>query len=273
MLRFIILFSATFLATPAFAERLAVLDFTSVKSERELLGVMAEMVRNEAVNQLTDSGVKVMDQANILALLQDQGKDASCLGGECEIEIGRNIGADYVVTGQLTVLGEDWILNLSLYETESGSKLKGQTIEAASSKALRQRLTKDTAVLLKPLDRTPEKEPAKAATPDSSGDALMGPQKGDFRPVHWSSLKVKKQVRPSFPRQAREMNLSKADCVVDFWIDEFGVPQRVGVSACEPVFHAATESACMKWRFQPVKDKSGRAITAFFKLRVGYTAQ
>ena len=29
------------------------------------------------------------------------GKDSSCMLGKCEIEIARNIGADYVITGDL----------------------------------------------------------------------------------------------------------------------------------------------------------------------------
>ena len=90
-------------STAAFSKRLAVLDFTSNLAKADALNVMAEMVRNTAANQLAPSGVKVMDQANMLSLLKDQGKDANCISGQCEIDLGRNIGADYVVTGQLTV--------------------------------------------------------------------------------------------------------------------------------------------------------------------------
>ena len=124
-------------SAPAIAKRLAVLDFESANIEQELLLLLAEMVRNEATVHLKDEGVTIIDKANMLMLLRENGKDPSCIAGACEIDLGRSIGANYIVTGMLNKMDDEWILSLSLYDTDTGGKLMGKTIERDSRKALR----------------------------------------------------------------------------------------------------------------------------------------
>ena len=43
--------------------------------------------------------------------------------GECVVEIARNIGTDYVVSGEMTKLGDMFVLNIKLHETARGQLL------------------------------------------------------------------------------------------------------------------------------------------------------
>ena len=85
-----------------------------------------------------------------------------------------------------------------------------------------------------------------------------------------SSVKVKKQVRPRFPQAAKTLNIKKASCLVRFYIDEKGVPEKTIIQGCASVFHPAVEKAAMKWRFYPMKSKSGAGMKATFRLRITF---
>jgi len=85
-----------------------------------------------------------------------------------------------------------------------------------------------------------------------------------------SSVKVKKQVRPRFPQAAKTLNIKKASCLVRFYIDEKGKPEKTIIQGCASVFHPAVEKAAMKWRFYPMKSKSGAGMKATFRLRITF---
>ena len=65
----------------------------------------------------------IMTRENMLEILFDMGKDASCMEGQCEVEVGRNVGADLIVTGDILKMGSMYVLTLKLYDTTSGALL------------------------------------------------------------------------------------------------------------------------------------------------------
>ena len=59
----------------------------------------------------------------MLCVLKDMGKDLDCLDGSCEVELGRNIGADVVVSGPLSQVDSLYLLSLKLHDSSSGKLL------------------------------------------------------------------------------------------------------------------------------------------------------
>lgn len=108
--------------------RVAVLDFRDEASlplfERAAL---ADSVRGAALN----TPLIVMTKENMVALLPPGTDLASCVD-DCEVEVGRSIGAHYIITGMIGRVDQKLQLLLRLYETRSGS-LKAQSTISAST--------------------------------------------------------------------------------------------------------------------------------------------
>jgi hypothetical protein len=113
--------------------RLAVLELADEAGlEPAAVRFLGERVLGEAA-ALPRADWLVMTRENLLALLPP-GKDlADCVGG-CEVETGRNIGADVVVSGGVVRLGGELKVTLRAHETAHGALL-GQEIAAASDAA------------------------------------------------------------------------------------------------------------------------------------------
>ena len=110
------------------ASRLAVLDFRDdAKLPPFEVASLADSVRGAALN----TPFVVMTKENMLALLPPETKLEECVG-ECEVEVGRKLGAHYLITGQVGQIDGQLQLLLRLYETLGGS-LRGQSTITASS--------------------------------------------------------------------------------------------------------------------------------------------
>jgi TolB-like protein len=68
-------------------------------------------------------GLFVMTRESVLSLLQSNGKKLEDCVGNCEVETGRLLGADYVVSGRLTKMGGRFVLTLRLHATRTGELL------------------------------------------------------------------------------------------------------------------------------------------------------
>ena len=95
----------------ALAERLAVLDFESTV-EGDLSDILANQSRAGALDRLDALQWSIITRENMMQILSDMGKDAECISGNCEVEIARNIGADAVVSGQISELDGTYVVNL-----------------------------------------------------------------------------------------------------------------------------------------------------------------
>jgi TolB-like protein len=95
---------------------------------------LADVVRAAAAARLPRSGWLVMTRESLLALLPP-GTDLAKCEGDCEVETGRNLGADYVVSGEVVRFGEHAGLRvlLKLHDTAGGALLG---TERASAEAV-----------------------------------------------------------------------------------------------------------------------------------------
>lgn len=129
---------ATLLSATAFGQgrkKIAVLEFVNLA---ELTGPEAQyvpdLVRGEAT-RLPQGGYLIMTRENILEMLPP-GVDLASCEGACEVETGRNVGADYVVSGQIIRFGSQIKVSMKLYETGTGALLASERASAANVDAL-----------------------------------------------------------------------------------------------------------------------------------------
>ena len=116
------------------AGKLAVLDFKSYANDfkPEDVRYFSDLVRGATLRAAP--GLEVMTRENLLVLLKATGKDLGQCEGECEVDTGRRIGADAVVSGDVLKVGSRYKMSLKLHETHGGRLLStsvasGKTID------------------------------------------------------------------------------------------------------------------------------------------------
>ncbi len=119
---------------------LAVLDFRNFAKDLQPEDVryFADVVRGATLRAAP--GLKVMTRENLLVLLQATGRDVANCEGECEVDTGRRIGADVVISGEILKVGTHYKMSLKLHETREGRLLattvaSGRTIDELDDSA------------------------------------------------------------------------------------------------------------------------------------------
>jgi TolB-like protein len=142
-------------AESAPAERprvLAVLQFRDKlqgQGERMDVGYLTDMVRNLAKE--TIPSLRVMTRENMLVLLQATGRKMDECEGECEVDTGRRVGADLVISGELLRFGTSFKVNMKLHDTHDGELLSGNVASGTTADELDRNLAAAIAKLLAPL--------------------------------------------------------------------------------------------------------------------------
>ncbi|MEC7987619.1 MAG: SUMF1/EgtB/PvdO family nonheme iron enzyme, partial [Myxococcota bacterium] len=134
---FRILFFCCFylLSRPVHADvRIAVLDFRGTALDDSVLPILTSKVRAGILyaskgQSIRGESLVMMTRENTMLLLKDMGLDARACDGVCEVEIARNIGADYVVTGDVGQLGSLYVLSVKIHETTQGNLIADQSVE------------------------------------------------------------------------------------------------------------------------------------------------
>ena len=122
--RFIV--ALLFIALPAFATHVAVLETTSAKGviTLEEKQYLTDVLRSEAVKALpAEQNYTIMTRENIVMMLPP-GKAVEDCEGSCLVETGKNISADFVAQGHVGRFANNLTITVELYET-AGNKLMG----------------------------------------------------------------------------------------------------------------------------------------------------
>lgn len=114
--------------------KLAVLDFkNSAKDlQAEEVRYFTDVVRGASLK--VAPGLEVMTRENLISLLQATGKELGQCEGECEVDTGRRIGADAIISGDVLKVGSRFHISLRLHETRDGRLLSssiatGRTVD------------------------------------------------------------------------------------------------------------------------------------------------
>jgi hypothetical protein len=132
-------------------KKLAVLQFVvgkGVSVERETFSSRLQNAAKKAAPSLF-----VMTQANIVAMVEAQGKTLEACEGECAVQTGRLIGADFIVTGRITKPGKELSLSIQLYDSQKGDLLDGEDVDAVDEAELLKKTVAAAPRLFAPLVR------------------------------------------------------------------------------------------------------------------------
>jgi len=137
MKRLLLLSIFVLMSSSVFAkQRVAVLDFTEEGNYSEItssdVGYVTNLVREEARLMLPTSEYILMTRENILDLIGNR-SIADCIG-DCAVETGRKIGADFIVTGRVYKFSGQLRVSIDIHETEDGNLLS--TVHAGAPSLL-----------------------------------------------------------------------------------------------------------------------------------------
>jgi len=170
-------------AAEALEQRVAILQLKNrLEVSAAEIDYLTSVVRLEAAKALPDSFL-VMTQENIVSLLPPEQRLEDC-ESECEVDMGRLLGARYIITGEVLRFGSSLRLTMKLHDTKSGRLVgseiaKGarelEELEGPTSSAIRRlliTLTQEGAESPRPSSSiSPNEEPSRAVQPSSSSDA------------------------------------------------------------------------------------------------------
>ena len=148
---------------------IAVLEFDNQIASGETIDrvYFSDKVRGEIKRRRPDLGV--MTRENVLQLLEASGKKLEDCVGQCEVETGRLLGADLVISGRITKIGTRYKLSLRMHATREGTLLasssaSGETVNALDDDT--QRTVEDLIDVLGPAPQS-----ALAAAQGANGSA------------------------------------------------------------------------------------------------------
>ncbi|MEC7984558.1 MAG: TRAP transporter substrate-binding protein DctP, partial [Myxococcota bacterium] len=138
------LFCLFFLLLPqvCFADvRLAVLEFRGMGVSDGLLQLLTDEIRTGVLHVSKGQKIKgekliIMTRENMMQVLKDQGLSAEDCTGACEVEIAKNIGADYVISGNVTKIDTLFALVVKLHSTADSNLLASESLKTESKKEL-----------------------------------------------------------------------------------------------------------------------------------------
>ena len=112
-------------------ERVAVLMAETTVADDQVVGQLADALREGALRakRETASPLTIMSRESMAVVLEDQGIDAACVEGNCEVETARNLGATYVLTGTLSRIEGTYVLTAKIHDVRSGDLLESDSVK------------------------------------------------------------------------------------------------------------------------------------------------
>jgi formylglycine-generating enzyme required for sulfatase activity/TolB-like protein len=122
-------------------KKVAVLELTNKSgiTEDEAYS-LTDQVRIVASQALPATQFIVMTSENIQDLLPPDVDLKKCTDAQCEVEIGRMVGAEYIVTGEIIRFAGDLRINLKVHNASSGHFVGGLSCEGAEVRGLEDNL-------------------------------------------------------------------------------------------------------------------------------------
>jgi hypothetical protein len=126
--------------------RLAVLEFSGPLDDTVLM-MLSDEVRGVALKAAAGHHCSVITRESMAVILKDMG--LQCQEGDCEVETGRNIGADLVISGIVAKIEGTFVSTLKLHETARGALLASARATAPTALELIEAIKRSSAELFK----------------------------------------------------------------------------------------------------------------------------
>jgi TolB-like protein len=108
---------------------------------------LTDKVRDAASESLAGHGFLVITRESLVELLPPGTDLKKCTTASCEVEVGRQIGADYIVTGEILKFAGEFRANLKAHHSRSGAFLGAHAAEGATLKELEKAIEASSDVL------------------------------------------------------------------------------------------------------------------------------
>jgi len=128
--------------------RIAVLDVRSYVPGSDVV-YLSDRIRSLAFDALPDA--QVITRENIMVLLAASGRKIEDCDAECEVETGRRLGAEMIISGDLHLIGKSYRLNLRIHATKTASLVGVAMAQGGEMESLDANLPAAMRELLKPL--------------------------------------------------------------------------------------------------------------------------
>ena len=130
-------------------KKLAVLEFRGMGLNEQIVLNLSDQTRRAATDLLSNEEYLIMTRETMMEILSDMGRDASCFEGGCQLEVGRNIQADVIVTGDIVQYGATYVLTLKLFHTSSGALLHTVEVQERDLLELKNKTYTESKILFK----------------------------------------------------------------------------------------------------------------------------
>ena len=162
-------------------KRLAVLELRGV-FEREELSVLSDQLRQGALAALKGTAYTVMTRENMAVLARNMGIDlAECQeGAECEVDIGRNVGADLVMSGAVVRFGSKLTVTIKVHDTNTGTLLSSKGVRAANEDELYELLPPAATALLREGLGLGRRSGSRSSAPSTAQEGAIGEESSSF---------------------------------------------------------------------------------------------
>lgn len=117
-------------------KQIAVLELRGIGIAGPVRNVLTDELRKGVLERANrHTGFVNMTRESILSILNDNGIDPQCVDNSCEITLGREIGSDYIVTGEIVQMESIYFISIKLYETKKGNVLSMESTKIKSIEA------------------------------------------------------------------------------------------------------------------------------------------
>lgn len=112
-------------------KRIAVLEPRTIGKHESYPLLTAEIDRSRLTlnTLLRNDGYSILTKENMTSILNDMGKDIGSCDASCEVELGRMMGTDYILSSEYLHTTDQIILTLKLYDVTSGNLIDGYQID------------------------------------------------------------------------------------------------------------------------------------------------
>ena len=155
--------------------KLVVLEF---KVDNRIISIdasatLANLVRSRIVQSM-GGAIKLISKEKVIEILRASNKSAAQCTSECEVQTGREIGADYVLTGSVGALSGKAILVLDVKKSQDGvtaASISHKALPGELDDKLDEAVDRLAAELLQNLGRTKGGDARRADPPRSNDDS------------------------------------------------------------------------------------------------------